>query len=227
MDGTIFSGMGEKIMPDIDESIVSQVDDTIISAAIPPAIPTAISNRPANRPSLFTVGGKKGGDDETMVSMLSSDFPSDPFANRTLHLGPMNEETSMLDVDPYDFEPTSNATTTPMADLFPNTTVVFADIVGFDAWSSAREPAQVFVLLETIHSEFDMLAYRYSMSRAESVGDSYVAVSGIPEPTDEHAVLSCKFARSCLKKMQETTVKLEVSLGPDTAELALRIGIHR
>ncbi|CAJ1965912.1 unnamed protein product [Cylindrotheca closterium] len=226
MDGTIISGMGERTMPDIDESIVSQVDDTIISAPIPPAIPTAVSNRPGNRPSMFTVGGRRGGDDETMVSMLSSDFPSDPFANRTLHLGPMNEETSMLDVDPYDFEPTSNVTTTPMADLFPNTTVVFADIVGFNAWSSAREPAQVFVLLETIHSEFDMLAYRYSMSRAESVGDSYVAVSGIPEPTDEHAVQACKFARSCLKKMQETTVKLEVSLGPDTADLALRIGIH-
>mmetsp|Transcript_38112 Transcript_38112/g.92230 ORF Transcript_38112/g.92230 Transcript_38112/m.92230 type:complete len:1305 (+) Transcript_38112:58-3972(+) len=226
MDGTIISGVGERPMPDIDESIVSHVDDTIVSAAVPPAIPTAISNGFGNRPTLLTVGGKKGGDDETMVSMMSSDFPADPFANRTLHLGPMNEETSMLDVDPYDFEPTSNVTTTPMADLFPNTTVVFADIVGFNAWSSAREPAQVFVLLETIHSEFDMLAYRYSMSRAESVGDSYVAVSGLPEPTDEHAVLACKFARSCLKKMQETTVKLEVTLGPDTADLALRIGIH-
>ncbi|KAL3939740.1 MAG: hypothetical protein SGBAC_005584 [Bacillariaceae sp.] len=226
MDGTIISGMGDRTMPDIDESIVSHVDDNIVSAPVPPAIPTSISNGLGNRPSLLTVGGKKGGDDETMVSMLSSDFNQDPFANRTLHLGPMNEETSMLDVDPYDFEPTSNVTTTPMADLFPNTTVVFADIVGFNAWSSAREPSQVFVLLETIHSEFDMLAYRYSMSRAESVGDSYVAVSGLPEPTDEHAVLACKFARSCLKKFQETTVKLEVTLGPDTADLALRIGIH-
>ena len=227
IDASIISGVGERQMPDIDESIVSNIEEDIVSAAVPPAIPTGISNGFGNGPTMFTIGGKKGGDDETMVSMLSSDFPADPFANRTLHLGPMLEETSMLDVDPYDFEPTSNVTTTPMADLFPNTTVVFADIVGFNAWSSAREPAQVFVLLETIHSEFDMLAYRYSMSRAESVGDSYVAVSGLPEPTDEHAVNACKFARSCLRKMQETTVKLEVTLGPDTADLALRIGLHR
>jgi hypothetical protein len=35
----------------------------------------------------------------------------------------------------------------PIADLFPHTSVLFADIVGFTAWSSAREPTQVFQLL--------------------------------------------------------------------------------
>ena len=31
----------------------------------------------------------------------------------------------------------------PMADLFPSATVFFADIAGFTAWSSSREPEQV------------------------------------------------------------------------------------
>ena len=31
----------------------------------------------------------------------------------------------------------------PIADLFQNTTVIFADIAGFTAWSSQREPSQV------------------------------------------------------------------------------------
>jgi hypothetical protein len=35
----------------------------------------------------------------------------------------------------------------PIADLFPHTSVLFADIVGFTAWSSEREPTQVFQLL--------------------------------------------------------------------------------
>lgn len=33
-----------------------------------------------------------------------------------------------------------------LAELYPSATVVFADIVGFTAWSSAREPSQVFKL---------------------------------------------------------------------------------
>ena len=39
----------------------------------------------------------------------------------------------------------------PIADLFPSATVLFGDISGFTAWSSQRDPAQVFTLLETIY----------------------------------------------------------------------------
>eukprot|EP00980_Cylindrotheca_fusiformis_P030347 scaffold24674_cov127-Cylindrotheca_fusiformis.AAC.1 len=120
--------------------------------------------------------------------------------------------------------PTSDSA--PLADLFPSVTVVFADIAGFTAWSSAREPQQVFVLLESIYSAFDRIAYRHSVFKVETVGDCYVAAVGLPEPIDNHAVVACKFARDCLKKMHEMTRKMEVSLGPDTTELDMRIGIH-
>ena len=48
-----------------------------------------------------------------------------------------------------------NPNSAPIADLFPDCTVLFADIAGFTAWSSVREPAQVFVLLENLFSSFD------------------------------------------------------------------------
>ena len=48
----------------------------------------------------------------------------------------------------------------PIADLFPHTTVMFADIAGFTAWSSVREPTQVFILLESIFRSFDAIARR-------------------------------------------------------------------
>ena len=48
----------------------------------------------------------------------------------------------------------------PIADLFPNCTVLFADIAGFTAWSSTRDPAQVFILLQTIYQAFDKIAKR-------------------------------------------------------------------
>eukprot|EP00980_Cylindrotheca_fusiformis_P015485 scaffold4363_cov125-Cylindrotheca_fusiformis.AAC.5 len=114
----------------------------------------------------------------------------------------------------------------PLADLFLETTIVFADIAGFTAWSSAREPAQVFILLETIYGEFDKLAYLHNVFKVETVGDCYVAVAGLPEPDKDHAMAVCRFARDCVKAMKDTTLKLEVALGPDTSELELRVGIH-
>lgn len=58
----------------------------------------------------------------------------------------------------------------PIADLFPNTTVMFADIAGFTAWSSVREPSQVFTLLETVYKSFDKTAKRRKVFKVETVG---------------------------------------------------------
>jgi len=58
----------------------------------------------------------------------------------------------------------------PIADLFPNTTVMFADIAGFTAWSSVREPSQVFTLLETVYKAFDKIAKKRKVFKVETVG---------------------------------------------------------
>mmetsp|Transcript_2536 Transcript_2536/g.6381 ORF Transcript_2536/g.6381 Transcript_2536/m.6381 type:complete len:1225 (+) Transcript_2536:138-3812(+) len=116
--------------------------------------------------------------------------------------------------------------TQPIADLFPETSILFADIAGFTAWSSAREPSQVFTLLETVYRAFDEIATRRRVFKVETVGDCYVAATGLPEPRIDHAVAMVRFAKDCMFKMQVLTRTLEVSLGPDTADLAMRMGIH-
>lgn len=114
----------------------------------------------------------------------------------------------------------------PIADLFPQCTVMFADIVGFTAWSSQREPAQVFTLLQNLYQAFDKVAKKRGVFKVETIGDSYLAVTGLPDPQEDHAVIMAEFAFDCKKKMQEVTRKLERSLGPETSELGLRLGLH-
>ena len=64
------------------------------------------------------------------------------------------------------------------------------------------------------------------MYKVETVGDCYVAVAGVPYPQKDHALIMVRFARDILKKMKSVTAQLEVSLGPDTGNLSLRIGVH-
>jgi class 3 adenylate cyclase len=45
-----------------------------------------------------------------------------------------------------------------IAELFPETTIMFADIAGFTAWASSREPSHVFALLETLYGALDRQA---------------------------------------------------------------------
>jgi hypothetical protein len=113
-----------------------------------------------------------------------------------------------------------------LAELFPNCTVIFADIAGFTAWSSTREPCQVFALLESIYSAFDKIAHRCGVFKIETVGDCYVAVAGLPVVQEDHALRVAIFARDCLHCMGDLMRVLEISLGPDTTNLELRVGIH-
>ena len=130
------------------------------------------------------------------------------------------------------------------------------DVVGFTSWSSVRQPTQVFALLENIYHSFDTLARRHKVFKVETVGDcvriiervcnlyepqmalshdlfylyfsprQYVAVTGFPEKQPDHAIRICHFANQCLRKFPQVVNKLEVSLGPDTSDLSLRIGVH-
>eukprot|EP00522_Entomoneis_paludosa_P000310 CAMPEP_0172474274 /NCGR_PEP_ID=MMETSP1065-20121228/69275_1 /TAXON_ID=265537 /ORGANISM="Amphiprora paludosa, Strain CCMP125" /LENGTH=1243 /DNA_ID=CAMNT_0013232453 /DNA_START=67 /DNA_END=3798 /DNA_ORIENTATION=- len=138
----------------------------------------------------------------------------------------MDSLTDNNDTNSHDYAELHVYGSKPIADIFPETTIMFADIVGFTAWSSTREPTQVFTLLENIYKSFDDIATRRRVFKVETVGDCYVAVCGLPDPRSDHAVVMSRFARACLKRMQELVHKLEVMLGPDTADLSMRIGLH-
>ena len=114
----------------------------------------------------------------------------------------------------------------PIADLFLETTIMFADITDFTAWSSMREPSQVFTLLETVFSALDRLAKKRRIFKVETVGDCYVAVAGLPEPRKDHALAMARFASDALLAMQVIVKRLELTLGPDTGDLGFRIGLH-
>eukprot|EP00529_Nitzschia_sp_RCC80_P005556 CAMPEP_0113514622 /NCGR_PEP_ID=MMETSP0014_2-20120614/40508_1 /TAXON_ID=2857 /ORGANISM="Nitzschia sp." /LENGTH=1043 /DNA_ID=CAMNT_0000411133 /DNA_START=100 /DNA_END=3233 /DNA_ORIENTATION=- /assembly_acc=CAM_ASM_000159 len=142
------------------------------------------------------------------------------------------QESAAVDVENMDekqreiLKDTDMYETKPIAELFPNTTVMFADLAGFTAWSSVREPSQVFTLLEAVYGAFDQIAKRRRVFKVETVGDCYVAVTGLPEPRKDHALAMARFAKECIDKFNDISKQLELTLGPDTADLAVRAGIH-
>lgn len=114
----------------------------------------------------------------------------------------------------------------PIAEIFPSATIVFADICGFTAWSSTREPYHVFTLLESLYGAFDKISKKRQVFKIETVGDCYVAVCGLPVEVPDHAVRMARFARDCLQAMKHRLERLEPHLGPDTTELGMRFGLH-
>ena len=122
--------------------------------------------------------------------------------------------------------------TKSVTDLYPNCTVLYSRIEGFTAWSSTRAPDQIFILLEAIFCEFDDLAQQASIFKVEAVADCYMAATGLPEPATNpetyqaDAIRLAQFALDCLASFKDTTEHLERTLGPDTADLKLRIAMN-
>ncbi|CAB9526088.1 Receptor-type guanylate cyclase gcy [Seminavis robusta] len=113
-----------------------------------------------------------------------------------------------------------------LAQVYPETTIFFADLAGFTKWSSARPPAEVFELLETLYKAFDGVARRRAVFKVETIGDCYVAATGIPDPQQYHASIMVRFATDCMAQMKTLTTELAESLGPDTTALQMRVGMH-
>jgi Adenylate and Guanylate cyclase catalytic domain len=93
---------------------------------------------------------------------------------RASRSGPLTLSSSLRDSE-MDQDTKPGYKTKPIADLFTETTVLFADISGFSAWSSVREPAQVLMLLETLFRAFDEIAkkrgiFKVSNRRSKTCG---------------------------------------------------------
>lgn len=83
------------------------------------------------------------------------------------------------------------------------------------------------MLLETIYGAFDRVAKRRHVFKVETIGDCYVAVTGIPRPQSKHALIMAKFAQECMIRLHDELERLsENQLGPSTRNLAMRCGLH-
>jgi class 3 adenylate cyclase len=80
--------------------------------------------------------------------------------------------------------------------------------------------------LQALFAATDRVAKKFKIFKVETIGDCYMAVTELPHPQNNDAELIARFATECLKQMKKTTTHLESTLGDDTVELSLRIGLH-
>jgi adenylate cyclase len=105
-----------------------------------------------------------------------------------------------------------------IAETYPATSVVFSDIVGFTPWAQRTSPDRVVAMLDDLFTRFDELAGTHGLEKIKTIGDSYMAVAGAPEPQADHAVAAVEFARAMIGVVAETRAESGV-------DLQVRVGI--
>ncbi len=79
---------------------------------------------------------------------------------------------------------------------FDDATILMLDFVGFTDMAVASDPSAIISELNDIFSSFDRIAETFGCERIKTIGDAYMAVSGVPEPTPDHAI---NVARAALR----------------------------
>jgi class 3 adenylate cyclase len=162
---------------------------------------------------------------EDTKRISSQRTPGDKWTNNAATIGNLTNFLSTGDLTEAS-DASSTRKGSPIADLFPDATVFFGDLAGFTTWSSERKPTEVFGLLETIYGAFDSIAQRRKVFKVETIGDCYVAVTGLPEAQPDHALIMAKFSADCMIKLKKLLIQMAGEYGKDTEDLSLRIGLH-
>jgi class 3 adenylate cyclase len=126
-------------------------------------------------------------------------------------------ERLLLNVLPASVSTRLKAGEHPIADNFSSVSVVFADVVGFTAMASVLSAEAVITLLSDLYSFFDELVTERGLEKIKTIGDSYMAVGGLPEPLPRHAELVVDLGLAMLGGTKP---------GGQFEGLELRVGIH-
>jgi len=107
--------------------------------------------------------------------------------------------------------------------FFESVTVLFCDMVGFTKISEKLTANELVLELHEIFSNFDRIIKKHGLEKIKTIGDAYMAVCGLPEKNEDHAIKVIS-AGIELKKFMKEFGELRKKENRHTFEI--RMGIH-
>ena len=108
---------------------------------------------------------------------------------------------------------------------FDDVTILFSDIVEFTKTSSGHPASEIVDALNALFTKFDKRAQRTGIEKIKTIGDAYMAATGLPTPTQNHAQMMIEFAKGMLEDLAEYNknakipfnIRIGLNCGPATA----------
>jgi len=108
-------------------------------------------------------------------------------------------------------------------ETFEDVTVYFSDIVSFTNHSTGMEPAALIDELNILFTEYDTIMENHGCERIKTIGDAYLAVSGMPVANKNHAynmaMASIEIARFMQNRFDSRENGWELRIGLHTGSV--------
>ncbi|MEO1110327.1 MAG: adenylate/guanylate cyclase domain-containing protein [Pseudomonadota bacterium] len=86
--------------------------------------------------------------------------------------------------------------------LFEPVTVIMLDFVGFTKMAAAGDPNVTVSELNSIFTAFDQIGEHHGSERIKTIGDCYMAVTGLPHSTPDHALSAARVAAKMMRFLE-------------------------
>lgn len=167
--------------------------------------------------ALFYVGGI------ILLSLLSffifRNFLNQQKSNRIIQSEKQKSDTLLLNILPAEVASELKENGSAMARHFNEVTVLFTDFVDFTKISETLSPEELVSELHLNFKAFDEIIGRYGMEKIKTIGDAYMAVSGLPIANPQHAILAAKAALDIQQFVSERQKRI-------SRQFEIRIGMH-
>jgi len=140
--------------------------------------------------------------------------------NRIIAEEKRKSDELLLNILPHETAEELKQSGSAKARSFEMVTVMFTDFKGFTSISEKLTAEELVGEINTYFSEFDNIIQRHGIEKIKTIGDAYMAVGGLPTPTETHAADVVNAAL----EIQEFAGRMKAKLGDSAFEV--RIGIH-
>lgn len=153
-------------------------------------------------------------------------------AERTLELAEKNEilnvelqrsEQLLLNILPYETAQELKMSGKAVARYYPDITVMFTDFKGFTHIAEKLSPEQLVQEIDEFFTAFDLIMEKNGIEKIKTIGDAYMAASGLPAVNETHALDMVNAAVDIIEYME---VQKQIRIAANRPVFDIRIGIH-
>jgi class 3 adenylate cyclase len=116
--------------------------------------------------------------------------------------------------------------------LYQDASVIMLDFIDFTEMSIASDPTAIVAELNDIFTAFDRIVEQFGCERIKTMGDAYVAVAGVPDPTPDHRFEIARVALGFRRyigernatRSQQWRCRIGVACGPLIGSI---VGVHK
>jgi Predicted periplasmic ligand-binding sensor domain len=111
-------------------------------------------------------------------------------------------EALLLNILPYRVAEELKRSGSSSPQLYPEATVLFADLVGFTEACGSLSPERTIEELNALFTAFDDIVLENGGERIKTIGDAYLAAAGLDGHNPRHCYEMCMIARAMMKELE-------------------------